>query len=84
MSTTTILTLVTPETAPALLTATWAQAMRGQGLSERTVAERQRVIAQLARDTGTDPAAPVADGNDSRAAPASSPGTAAGSVRAAR
>lgn len=59
MSTTTILTLVTPETAPALLTATWAQAMRGQGLSERTVAERQRVIAQLARDTGTDPAAPI-------------------------
>ncbi|VEG29989.1 Tyrosine recombinase XerD [Actinomyces howellii] len=31
--------------------------MSGQGLSKRTITERRRVITQLARDTGTDPAA---------------------------
>lgn len=53
----TTLKLVTPADAPALLLDTWTSTMQGQGLSERTIAERRRVIAQLARDTGTDPAA---------------------------
>ena len=53
----TTLKLVTPADAPALLLHTWTSTMQGQGLSDRTIAERRRVIAQLARDTGTDPAA---------------------------
>lgn len=53
----TTLKLVTPADAPALLLNTWTSTMQGQGLSERTITERRRVIAQLARDTGTDPAA---------------------------
>lgn len=53
----TTLKLVTPADAPALLLDTWTSTMQGQGLSDRTIAERRRVIAQLARDTGTDPAA---------------------------
>lgn len=50
------LKLVTPADAPALLLDTWTTTMAGQGLSERTVTERRRVITQLARATGTDPA----------------------------
>lgn len=53
----TTLKLVTSANAPALLLHTWTSTMQGQGLSDRTIAERRRVIAQLARDTGTDPAA---------------------------
>ncbi|WP_180342317.1 tyrosine-type recombinase/integrase [Actinomyces wuliandei] len=49
--------VVTDNDAPALLLGAWTHAMRGQGLSERTITERTRVITQLARDTGTDPAA---------------------------
>ncbi|SPT53484.1 Tyrosine recombinase XerD [Actinomyces bovis] len=51
------LKLVTAANARILLIGTWATTMAGQGLSERTITERTRVIAQLARDTGTDPAA---------------------------
>lgn len=51
------LRIVTPKDAPALLIDAWAQSMRGQGLSPRTIAERVRVITQLATTTGTDPAA---------------------------
>ena len=51
------LRLVTPANAPALLIDAWTTTMAGQGLSERTVTERRRVIIQLARDTGTDPVA---------------------------
>ena len=49
------LRLVSDIDAPAHVIDSWTRTMAGQGLSERTITERARVIAQMARDTGTDP-----------------------------
>lgn len=49
------LRLVSDTDAPTHVIDSWTRTMAGQGLSERTITERARVIAQMARDTGTDP-----------------------------
>lgn len=49
--------LVRPSDAPHHIITAWTRTMRGQGLSERTITERARVIRQLATATGTDPVA---------------------------
>lgn len=51
------LKVVRPDDAPDTLIDAWVLTMTAQGLSTRTITERQRVIRQLARATGTDPAA---------------------------
>ena len=51
------LKVVHADDAPDTLIDAWVLTMTAQGLSTRTITERQRVIRQLARATGTDPAA---------------------------
>lgn len=48
--------MVHESTVPSLALDAWARSMRAQGLSERTITERIRVITQLTTATGTDPA----------------------------
>lgn len=50
------LRIVHPADAPTVLLDSWALTMHAQSLSERTITERRRVITQMARTTGTDPA----------------------------
>mgnify|MGYP001671282522 FL=1 len=45
--------LVRPSDAPHHIITAWTRTMRGQGLSERTITERTRVIRQLAIATGS-------------------------------
>ena len=51
------LKVVHPDDAPDTLIDSWVLSMHAQGLSETTITERTRLIRQLARTTGTDPAA---------------------------
>lgn len=51
------LRLVSDIDAPAHAIESWARAMHAQGLSERTITERARVVRQMAATTGTDPVA---------------------------
>lgn len=54
---TTPLRIVGDDDAPTLLVKAWKASMQGQGLSQRTITERIRVINQVATATGADPAA---------------------------
>ena len=54
---TTPLRIVGDGDAPTLLVEAWEASMQGQGLSQRTITERIRVINQITTATGTDPAA---------------------------
>lgn len=54
---TTPLRIVGDDDAPTLLVEAWEASMQGQGLSQRTITERVRVIRQLTTATGADPAA---------------------------
>ena len=51
------LKVVHPDDAPDTLIDAWTLTMQAQGLSHTTITERTRLIRQLARTTGTDPAA---------------------------
>ena len=51
------LRVVSDDDAPNLLVEAWEASMQGQGLSQRTITERIRVINQITAATGTDPAA---------------------------
>lgn len=51
------LRLVSTSDAPAYVIDSWVRTMQGQGLSNRTITERARVIHQLATTTGADPVA---------------------------
>ena len=51
------LKVVRADDAPDTLIDAWTLTMQAQGLSHATITERTRLIRQLARTTGTDPAA---------------------------
>ena len=51
------LKVVRADDAPDTLIDAWTLTMQAQGLSQATITERTRLIRQLARTTGTDPAA---------------------------
>ena len=51
------LKVVHADDAPDTLIDAWTLTMQAQGLSQATITERTRLIRQLARTTGTDPAA---------------------------
>lgn len=51
------LKVVRADDAPDTLIDAWTLTMQAQGLSQATITERTRLIHQLARTTGTDPAA---------------------------
>ena len=51
------LKVVRADDAPDTLIEAWTLTMQAQGLSQATITERTRLIRQLARTTGTDPAA---------------------------
>lgn len=51
------LKIVRADDAPDTLIDAWTLTMQAQGLSQATITERTRLIRQLARTTGTDPAA---------------------------
>ena len=51
------LKVVRADDAPDTLIDAWTLTMQAQGLSHSTITERTRLIRQLARTTGTDPAA---------------------------
>lgn len=51
------LKVVRADDAPDTLINAWTLTMQAQGLSQATITERTRLIHQLARTTGTDPAA---------------------------
>ena len=51
------LKVVHADDAPDTLIDAWTLTMQAQGLSQTTITERTRLIRQLARTTGTDPAA---------------------------
>lgn len=51
------LKVVRADDAPDTLIDAWTLTMQAQGLSQNTITERTRLIRQLARTTGTDPAA---------------------------
>ena len=51
------LKVVRADDAPDTLIDAWTLTMQAQGLSQSTITERTRLIRQLARTTGTDPAA---------------------------
>ena len=51
------LKVVHADDAPDTLIDAWTLTMQAQGLSQATITERTRLIHQLARTTGTDPAA---------------------------
>ncbi|WP_309313941.1 tyrosine-type recombinase/integrase [Actinomyces oris] len=53
---TTPLRIVGDGDAPTLLVEAWEASMQGQGLSQRTITERVRVINQVTAATGADPA----------------------------